>query len=51
MKITILFLTTFLTGFSAWSQTCQVINQDSALAISQQKADTGKTIVINFWAS
>lgn len=51
MKIAILLLTTFLTGISAWSQTCQVINQDSATTITQQKADTGKTIVINFWAS
>jgi len=51
MKITILLLTTFLTGISAWSQTCHVINQDSATTITQLKADTGKTIVINFWAS
>lgn len=51
MKIAILLLTTFLTGISAWSQTCQVINQDSATTITQLKADTGETIVINFWAS
>lgn len=51
MKITILLLTTFLTGISAWSQTCQVINQDSATTITQLKADNGETIVINFWAS
>lgn len=51
MKNVILLLTTFLTGISAWSQTCQIINQDSATSLTNLKADSGKTIVINFWAS
>jgi thiol-disulfide isomerase/thioredoxin len=51
MKNVVLFITIFLTGISAWSQTCQVINQDSATSLTQVKADSGKTIVINFWAS
>lgn len=50
MKIAILLLALLLSQ-SAWSQTCEIINQDSALKITNQNIDTGKTVVINFWAS